>query len=152
MRGFLQGGSTSAATKSMEVRAMAAEMEGIKVRRENQGGVVEQARQTERHEQAYNRDSGARRSIATRQPRRTMLHDPAHPLQKKPSQTPSPPQNLVMDSKNRPDLPCPFPPNSRVDEQEQATGLRSLRERRSPALGRVLGYRSCRRPYPPYRR
>lgn len=77
MRGFLQGGSTSAATKSMEVRAMAAEMEGIKVRRENQGGVVEQARQTERHEQAYNRDSGARRSIATRQPKKAKETDSA---------------------------------------------------------------------------
>jgi hypothetical protein len=39
---------------------MAAEMEGIKVGRENQGGVVDQARRNTRSKQAYNRDSEAK--------------------------------------------------------------------------------------------
>lgn len=63
--------------ESVEMRTMAAEMEGIEVGRENQGGVVDRARQTERHEQAYNRDSGARRSIATRQPKKAKETDSA---------------------------------------------------------------------------
>jgi hypothetical protein len=63
--------------ESVDMRTMATEMEGIKVGRENQGGVVDQARQTERHEQAYNRDSGARRSIATRKPKKAKETDSA---------------------------------------------------------------------------
>jgi hypothetical protein len=57
--GLLQGGSTLA-MESVEMRTMAAEMEGIKVGRENQGGVVDQARRNTRSKQAYNRDSEAK--------------------------------------------------------------------------------------------
>lgn len=43
-------------------------------------------------------------------------------------------------------------PARRVHGQEPTTGLRCRRKRRSPNLGRILGYRSSRRPYPPCRR
>lgn len=98
LRGFLQGGSILA-TRSMGVRAMAAEMEGVKVERNNPGHISNKRGETRDTNKHIDRDRDRQRStsIATTQPRRTMMHYPAHPLQKKPSQTPSPPQNLVMD-------------------------------------------------------